>query len=90
MTGTLGGALEARRIAAGEGRLAGEGAGEVEVEDGVLVLRRIHVRYELAVEPGTDRAAVERAFEHHPRRCPVYRSISPAIAVTTELQVREL
>ena len=40
MLGTLGGALEARQIDASNGRLTGEITGEVETEDGVLVIRR--------------------------------------------------
>lgn len=43
MLGTFGGALEARHIDASNGRLTGEITGEVETEDGVLVIRRIHV-----------------------------------------------
>jgi hypothetical protein len=43
MLGTIGGALEARRIDASNGRLTGEITGEVETEDGVLVIRRVHV-----------------------------------------------
>ena len=72
---------------AGDGRLAGEATGEIEVEDGVLVLRRIHVRYLLRVEPDADREAIRRAFDHHMRHCPVYRSIEAAIDCTTELEL---
>jgi hypothetical protein len=43
MLGTFGGALEARQIDASEGKLSAEVTGEVEEEDGVLVIRRIHV-----------------------------------------------
>jgi uncharacterized OsmC-like protein len=53
----------------------------------VLVVKRIHVRYRLRVEPGEDREKIERAFAAHPPFCPVYRSISPQIEVTTELDV---
>jgi uncharacterized OsmC-like protein len=45
------------------------------------------VKYQLKVDPDADRDAIERAFEHHPSRCPVYRSISAAIDVTTELEL---
>ena len=76
---------------AGEGRLIGEATGEVEVEeDGVLVLKRIHVVYRLRVNPEVDRAKVERAFQHHMPRCPVYRSIGAAIAVTTSLELEAI
>jgi uncharacterized OsmC-like protein len=53
----------------------------------VLVIKRIHVKYLLQLDPQADRAAVQRAFVHHMSRCPVYRSIHQAIDVTTELEV---
>lgn len=55
----------------------------------MLVIKRIHVRYRLRVEPGADRDAIQRAFEHHMPRCPVYRSIGGSIEITTELEVPE-
>src|SRR6266540_1966295 len=76
-----------RLHALSEGRLIGEATGEVEVEDGVLVIKRIHVHYVLPVEPDADREKIQRAFDHHMPRCPVYRSISAAIECTTELTV---
>ena len=52
MLGTFGGALEARHIDASNGRLTGEITGEVETEDGVLVILRIHLSMRLiASEP---------------------------------------
>lgn len=74
---------------ASEGRLIGEAVGEVEVEDGVLVLKRIHVTYRLRVDPDADRAKIERAFQHHMPRCPVYRSIGAAVAITTSLEIAD-
>jgi uncharacterized OsmC-like protein len=53
----------------------------------VLVIRRIHVRYVLRVDPDADRDRIQRAFDHHMERCPVYRSIRAAIDVTTSLDV---
>ena len=47
MLGTFGGALEARQIDASNGKLVAEVTGEVEAEDGVLVIRRIHVIMQL-------------------------------------------
>ena len=47
MLGTFGGALEARHIDASNGKLVGEVTGEVETEEGVLVIRRIHVAMRL-------------------------------------------
>jgi uncharacterized OsmC-like protein len=56
----------------------------VEKEDGVLVIRRIHVRYHLQVPAGMEEAA-RRAYDVHPPSCPVYRTVSGCIDVTTEL-----
>ena len=53
----------------------------------MLVLKRIHVRYHLRLDPDADREKVERAFSHHMPRCPVYRSIGAAVEITTSLEV---
>ena len=53
------------------------------------MIKRIHVRYRLRVEPGTDRDAIQRAFDRHMQSCPVYRSIGGSIEITTELDVLE-
>lgn len=64
--------------------------GDIEkTEDGVLVIRRIHVAYRLAVDPDADRETVERVHGMHADRCPVARSIRDAIEITTELEVVE-
>jgi uncharacterized OsmC-like protein len=55
----------------------------------VLVIKRIHVVYRLRLDPGADRAAVERAFDRHMPKCPVYRSLGGCIEVTTELALEE-
>lgn len=59
------------------------------MEDKTLVLKRIHVAYRLEVDADADRAAIDRAHEHHPPKCPVYRSIHPQIACSTSLEVVE-
>lgn len=61
--------------------------GEIEAEDRVLVIKRITVTYHLRLDPDADADKVERAFQAHPPRCPVYRSIHPQIVVTTSLEV---
>jgi len=53
------------------------------------VIKRIHVRYELKVGAGVNRARIARAFESHMPKCPVYRSIHRAIDLTTSLDVIE-
>jgi uncharacterized OsmC-like protein len=62
----------------------GEAVGEIEKEDGVLVIRRIHVRLKLKADQ-EHRATAERVHGIFADRCPVYRSLRDAIAITTEL-----
>ena len=86
LTGTLGQALKARGIPSDGDRLTAEGDGEVEVEDGVMVMRRVVVRYRLRVE-GDKRAAAERAHAHHVGACGVARSVVPALDIRTEIDL---
>ncbi|MCK5205268.1 MAG: OsmC family protein, partial [Desulfobacterales bacterium] len=85
MTGTFGGALEAREIPAGEGRLISEARGEIEKDGNVLVIRRIHVTYHLKLKPDQQETA-QKVLGFHADKCPVARSIKGSIEVTTELK----
>jgi uncharacterized OsmC-like protein len=60
--------------------------GEIELVDGVLVIRRIHVAMRLAA-PEESRETVERVHGVFARKCPVYRSITPSIEVTTSVEL---
>ena len=61
--------------------------GEIEKEDGVLVIRRIHVNYRLSVpDPDEVRDTVARVLEMHVDKCPVARSLKGAIEVTTAVE----
>jgi hypothetical protein len=82
MMGTFGGALEARKIDASEGRLTADVIGEVEKDDGVLVIRRIHVALRL-VAPEQVRETVERVHGTYAMRCPLYRTLHNAIQLTS-------
>jgi len=82
MMGTFGGALEARQIDASDGKLTAEVTGEVEEEDGVLVIRRIHVSMRLAA-PEDTREKVERVHAMYPMSCPLYRTLHDAIRLTS-------
>ncbi len=86
MLGTFGGALEARHIDASEGRLSADVTGEVETEDGVLVIRRIHVRFRLAAPPDTHET-VQRVHGMYAMRCPLYRTLHTAIALTSSVEL---
>lgn len=59
----------------------------MELEDKVLILRRIHVVYTLEA-PESASETVERVHAIHAHFCPVYRSIEAAIKVTTEYRLR--
>jgi uncharacterized OsmC-like protein len=61
--------------------------GEVEVEDGVLVLRRIHVVFTLTGAAPDAIDSANRAHDVFKLKCPVYRSVYRAIDVTTELRI---
>ena len=86
MLGTFGGALEARHIDASGGKLKADVTGEVEQEDGVLVIRRIHVRMQLAA-PSEARETVERVHGFYPMRCPLYRTLHTAIALSSSFDL---
>jgi uncharacterized OsmC-like protein len=64
--------------------LVGEAVGEVELEENVLVIKRIHVRMRLKTEESHGESAT-RVHGMFADRCPVYRSLKAAIAITTEL-----
>jgi len=57
--------------------------GEVGKDEGVLVIRRIHVTYRLKADEEC-RETVERVHEMHRMRCPVYRTLHGCIDITTE------
>ena len=60
--------------------------GEIEDEDGVLVLKRIHVTYRLRADDSR-RDEIDRALRVHERGCPVARSLGGCIAISTELEL---
>ena len=86
MLGTFGGALEARKIDASGGKLVAEARGEIETEDGVLVIRRIHVDFTLMTSQELGEI-VERAHSFYIHKCPVYRSLRAAIQITSSYKL---
>jgi uncharacterized OsmC-like protein len=86
MIGTFGGALEARKINASNGRLRAEVRGEIESDQGVLVIRRVHVHYLLdGVEQV--REIVGRVHRVYADKCPVYRTLRPAFEITSDFEL---
>jgi hypothetical protein len=86
MMGTFGGALEARQVDASDGKLITEVKGEVESEEGVLVIRRIHAATRL-IASEDNREVVE--CTHGITRC-VVRFTGPctkAIDLTSSVEL---
>jgi uncharacterized OsmC-like protein len=86
MMGTFGGALEARHIDASAGRLTADVRGEIESDEGTLVIRRIHVTLRLRGAKG-QADVVERVHGVFARKCPVYRSLEGAVAITSSFEL---
>ena len=56
----------------------------METEDHVLIIRRIHVVLHLKAA-AEHKETAERVHGLFADRCPVYRTLKPAIEITTEL-----
>ena len=85
--GTFGRALDVRKINAQDGKLTAQVSGEVETEDdGVLVIKRIHVVHTLTAAPDK-RETAERVHGIYADHCPLYRSVKGAIAVSSSLSI---
>jgi uncharacterized OsmC-like protein len=88
MLGTFAGALDARKINAKDGRLTAEVRGEVEEDNKVLVIRRVHVSFHLrAASRDEVREIVNRVHSVYAEGCPVYRSLKPAFEITSGVEV---
>jgi uncharacterized OsmC-like protein len=86
LMGTFGRALAVRDIPSDGDRLRAEAEGHVEVEDGIMVMKRVTVRYRLRLDDPSRREAAERAHAHHVRACGVALSVMPSLAIETELE----
>jgi uncharacterized OsmC-like protein len=85
LVGTFGGALAIRGVQLGAEGLTADVYGEIECEDdNILVIKRIQVVYHLSTTI-EHKEKVLRAYEVHAPKCPVYRSLTPGITITTEL-----
>ena len=84
--GTFGGALEARQIDASNGRLTADVTGEVETEEGVLVIRRIHVAMRLLASEDV-KETIERVHGIYAMRCPLFRTLYKTIQLTSSVEL---
>ena len=82
MLGTFNGALAARDVTLNN-NISADVRGEIESDDGVLVIKRIIVNYSIDADEN-DHAAIERVHGIHADYCPVYRSLKDAIAISSE------
>jgi uncharacterized OsmC-like protein len=87
MLGTFAGALAARGISPDEGRASCTANGEVEAEEGVLIIKRIHVAFVIAA-PEDKRETIGRVHAVFAPKCPVYRSLHPGIHITSSFELR--
>jgi uncharacterized OsmC-like protein len=88
MTGTLAGALAARKIPTQPNRLSSEVEGFIENVDGKPLITRIVVHYKVKVPKGKREEAL-RAIEIHEKGCPASQSVQRGIAIEWDGQVGE-
>jgi uncharacterized OsmC-like protein len=88
MTGTLAGALAARKIPTQPDRLSSEVEGFIENVDGKPVLTRIKVHYKVRV-PAGKREEARRAIDVHEKGCPASQSVQRGIAIEWDGEVVE-
>ena len=70
----------------GRGRLTADVIGEVETEDGVLVIRRINVAMRLVTDEKS-RELIERVHGFYAMNCPLYRTLRSAIALSSTVEI---
>jgi organic hydroperoxide reductase OsmC/OhrA len=88
MTGTLAGALAARKIPTQPDKLQAEVEGDIENVNGRPLITRIRVQYSVKVPKGK-REEAERAMEVHEKGCPVAESVKRGIQVEWSGTVEE-
>ena len=86
MTGTLAGALAARKIPTQPDRLSSEVEGIIENVDGKPLITRIKVHYTVKVPEGKREDAL-RAIEVHEKGCPASQSVQRGIAIEWDGEV---
>ena len=69
--------------------MTAEAIGEVELDNNVLVIRRIIVRYHLKLDP-EKRSVAERALGYVIDQCPLARTIRNCVAVSTALEMDDV
>ncbi len=88
MTGTLAGALAARKIPTQPDKLSADVEGVIENVDGTPLITSVRIRYHVRVPQGK-REEAERAIQVHEKGCPVAQSLKRGIRVEWEGTVEE-
>lgn len=88
MTGTLAGALAARKIPTQPDRLSSEVEGFIENVDGKPLITKIKVHYKVKVPRGK-RDEAQRAIDVHEKGCPASQSVQRGIAIEWDGEVEE-
>ena len=88
MTGTLAGALAARKIPTQPDRLSSEVEGFIENVEGKPLITKIKVHYKVKVPHGKREEAL-RAIEVHEKGCPASQSVRRGIAIEYNGEVEE-
>lgn len=87
LTGNLGTALSARGIPSDGDRLTSRAEADIEVEDGILVMKRLRVHYTVHGVPADKVDAAERAHSVHQRACGIARAITGNVEITTTMDL---
>ena len=69
--------------------LTSEAKGEIELDGKVMVIKRIHVIYQLKLQP-EQRETAEKVHGFHADYCPVARTMKGCVEISTELQMQEV
>lgn len=88
MTGTLGGALEARGIPSFPDKLSSNVEGDIEVVDGVMRITKVRIQYQIRLPKGTKETA-ERALSVHELKCPVAQTLKDCVDIQWSAEIKE-
>ncbi len=88
MTGTLAGALAARKIPTQPDRLSSEVEGFIENVEGKPLITKIKVHYKVKVPRGK-REEAQRAIDTHEKGCPASQSVQRGIAIEWDGEIEE-
>ena len=78
--------MAARQVSFGKDSLYADTVGEIEIENNVLVVKRIKQTFHLAADE-EDRQTIERVVDIYADGCPVARSIKDSREITSELDL---